>query len=61
MSEDYFDVAWLNGEAVAILHGRKADGTQVYRPLNDEQKARLLSLHAKQSAAMDRLLREFAA
>ena len=60
MSEDYFDVAWMCGETKAILHGRKADGTMFYRPLNAEEQSRVQALEAKHYAQMGNLLRELA-
>lgn len=60
MSEDYFDVAWMCGETIAVLHGRRADGTQVYRPLSPIECGRVQRLEAKHYAAMGSLLRELA-
>jgi hypothetical protein len=61
MSEDYFDIAWLCGETKAILHGQRADGTQVYRPLSEDERNRVMAMEAKHYAAMGNLLRELAA
>lgn len=61
MSEDYFDVAWMCGETKAVLHGQRADGTQVCRELTDEERKRVMVMEAKHYAAMGNLLRELAA
>lgn len=60
MSEDFYDVVFLNNDT-AILHGQRADQTQVYRPLTNEERERVEALERKYGRERDRLLRELAA
>lgn len=60
MSEDHFDIAWVNYEK-AILWGSRADDTQIERVLTDAERERVWAMNAKHEAAMNRLLRELAA
>jgi hypothetical protein len=61
MSEDYFDVAWIHGERKAILHGKRADGSEVERELTMRERELFFAMDAKHSAERYRLLRSFAA
>lgn len=63
MSNEWFDLAWINCTK-AILHGQYIadDGSEVEieQTLTDEQRERVYALNAKQEAAMKSLLRSFA-
>jgi hypothetical protein len=61
MSEDYLDIAWIHGEQKAILHGRRADGSEVERELTEAEREQVFAMELKYSRARDRLLRELAA
>jgi hypothetical protein len=60
MSEEYFDIAWIHGEAKAILHGRRADGSEVERELTETEREQVFALEAKYARQRDNLLRELA-
>ncbi len=60
MSEDYFEVAWINGEKL-ILHGSRADGSTVERELTDDERTKVMTFGAQNDARMQRLLRKLAA
>lgn len=59
MSEDWFEVAFINLDKV-ILHGRRKDGVEVEIVLTDEQKKQLGDLRERQMEAEQDLLRSFA-
>lgn len=59
MSEDWFDVVFINGEK-AILHGNRADQTQVEIVLTEIQVGAIEALDHKHRREMQRLLRGFA-
>lgn len=61
MSEDYFDVAWIHGERKAILHGKRADGSEVERVLSDDERERYFAMIRKHDREAYALLRELAA
>jgi hypothetical protein len=60
VSEDYFDVAWIN-HSKGILHGNRADGTTVERELTVRERDQLWTLNAKQEREMQNFLRGLAA
>jgi hypothetical protein len=59
MSEDYFDVVFLN-EETAILHGRTAEGVNFYRELTEDESDKICALERRYSCERDQLLRHFA-
>ena len=59
MSEDYFDVACISS-GKAILHGRRADGTEVERELDFQERELVERMAAKHDAQMQSLLRGLA-
>lgn len=60
MGNEYFDIAWIHGEQKAILHGKRADGSQVERELTDAERDQVFALEAKYARQRDSLMREFA-
>lgn len=59
MSEDWFDIAWVNHNK-AILHGQRADQTTVERVLTAAERDRIWDLNAKHERESNALLRELA-
>ena len=59
MSEDYYDVVFLN-EETTILYGRTADGRNFYRVATEEETDRLCSLERKYACEREALLRDMA-
>jgi hypothetical protein len=57
MSEDYYDVAWVNYDK-AILHGTRADGTEIERVLTDDERERVYDLSHRHEREKYALLRE---
>ena len=60
MSEDYFDLAYINHGQEVILHGRRADQSEVRQALDDAQKREVEALSGRHEAEMQKLLRGFA-
>ncbi len=59
MSEDYYDIAWINHEK-GILWGNRSDQSTIERELTEAERDRVWDLNAKHEAEMNRLLRELA-
>jgi len=59
MSEDWFEIAYINFEK-AILHGRRKDQTEVEIVLTEEQKRAVEDLNFKHEMAIQKLLRGWA-
>jgi hypothetical protein len=59
VSEDYFDVVFLN-EDTAILYGRTAEGTNFYRELTEARATRSALWRGAYATERDALLRDFA-
>lgn len=59
MSEDYFEIAWINFTK-AVLHGRRADQTEVERELTAAEREQVYDLNAKHERETQKLLRELA-
>lgn len=60
MSEDYFDIAWINFDK-AVLHGRRADDSTVERVLTDAERERVYDLNHRHERETYKLLKELAA
>jgi hypothetical protein len=60
MPEDYFDLAYINFNKV-ILHGRKADQTEVDRELSLKEREEVGRLRQQHDEEMQKLLRRLAA
>jgi hypothetical protein len=59
MSDDYFEIAWINHDK-PILHGQRSDGSKVERVLTDDERERVYDLNARHAREMQKLLREMA-
>lgn len=59
MPEDWFDVAYINNRE-AILHGKRADGSEVRQTLTLTQAEAVEALNGRHDAEMQRLLRGYA-